>query len=106
MLMKMESEKFDLGRVVATPSAMEKLSAIDPDGNHRRVAAGMISRHHHGDWGDISREDAMGNDYAIENGARIVSVYKEDGNDFFVITEAADDDGARACTTILLAEDY
>ena len=104
--MKMESEKFDLGRVVTTPSAIDKMAAMDPDGNHRRVAAGMISRHHHGDWGNVSQEDALANDHAVENGARIVSVYSEDGQDFFVITEAADDKGARSSTTLLLPEDY
>lgn len=106
ILMKMESEKFDLGRVVSTPSAIEKMAAMDPDGNHRRVAAEMICRHHHGDWGDIPQEDATANNYAIENGSRIVSVYKEHGQDFFVITEAVNDDGVRSSTTLLLPEDY
>lgn len=106
MFMKMESEKFDLGRVVTTPSAIEKMTALDPDGNHRRFAAGMLSRHHHGDWGNVGQEDAAANEHAIENGARIVSVYNEDGQDFYVITDAVTDDGTRPCTTVLLPEDY
>lgn len=102
----MPMEKFDLGQVVSTPSAIAKMSEIDPEGNHRRVAAEMICRHHHGDWGDVAPEDALANNMAVDNGARIVSIYCEQDQDFFVITEAIDDTGARNCTTVLLAEDY
>lgn len=102
----MESEKFDLGRVVTTPSAIEKMASMDPDGNHRRIAAEMICRHHHGDWGELAQDDAMANERAIENGARIVSLYNEGDHQFFVITEAADEHGVRSATTVLLPEDY
>jgi len=100
------SEKFSLGRIVATVDAVDKMSDLNSEGNHRRIAAPMIARHHRGEWGEICKEDAKANDDALQDGARIVSLYKEGDQEFFVITEAEDAEGLRRSTTLMLSEDY
>jgi hypothetical protein len=99
-------EKFELGQVVTTPNAIEQMASIDPDGNHRRIAAEMLCRHHKGDWGDVDDTDAQSNEIALNTGARLVSLYSQGGHDFLVITEAEGADGVRPSTTVLLPEDY
>jgi hypothetical protein len=52
-------------------------------------------------------EDRALNDQAIVNGSRILSAYKTaKGVKIWIISEAADDDGKRTATTILLPENY
>ena len=46
--------KFRLGRIVATPHALEVIS-------HEDILAG-IARHQVGDWGELKAEDLMTND--------------------------------------------
>ena len=107
--------KFQLGQCVATPGALALLekTGFSP--------AFLINRHLHGDWGDTCKEDAELNEMALIDGSRIMSVYrlvspeklkatprsKRSGlQTVWVITDAADDDGIRRCTTVLLPEDY
>lgn len=107
--------KFQLGQCVATPGA---LTLLEQTGFS---AAFLINRHLHGDWGDICKEDAELNRLALSDGSRIMSVYRlvspeklkatprskrSDLQTAWVITDAADDDGIRRCTTILRPEDY
>ena len=92
--------KFQLGQLVATPGAIRAMqeAGIEP--------RDLISRHLRGDWGDLCEDDKRLNDEAIKDGSRIFSAYKFGGVKFWVITEAADDSGVRAATTILLPEEY
>lgn len=86
--------RFQLGQIVITPNAMDRLSPID----------GMMAlgRHIKGDWGDVPREDWEANDEALENEGRLLSAYRSlDGVKFWIITE-----WDRSVTTILLPEDY
>jgi hypothetical protein len=47
------------------------------------------------------------NDEALKDGSRILSAYLTlKGKKLWVITEATDDDGHRAATTLLLPEEY
>jgi hypothetical protein len=107
--------KFRLGQIVATPAALALLQ------HHQRSAASLIARHVHGDWGDTDPEDAALNEMAVEDGSRILSVYRlVDAEKLratprsrrsslptvWIITDAADDNGVRHCTTLLLPEDY
>lgn len=68
----------------------------------------FISRHARGDWGeDLCEEDRRLNDQALADGSRILSAYRtRKGVKIWIITEAADDHGRRACTTCLLPSDY
>lgn len=93
--------KFCLGQIVATPGAMEAMeeSGQTPDF--------FLNRHASADWGDVCPEDWQLNDEAVKNGSRILSAYRTlKGKKLWVVTDAADDDGHRAATTILLSEEY
>jgi hypothetical protein len=107
--------KFQLGQCVATPGA---LALLEKTGFS---AAFLINRHVHGSWGDTCKEDAELNEMALRDGSRVMSVWRcvsaekltatprskrSDLPTVWVITDAADDDGIRHCTTILLPEDY
>ena len=107
--------KFQLGQCVATPGA---LALLEKTGFS---AAFLINRHLHGDWGDVCNEDAELNELAMKDGSRIMSVYRlvtpeklkatsrskrSELPSLWLITDAADDDGIRRCTTALLPGDY
>lgn len=87
---------FSLGKVVATPGAIELLNALNI------LPRDLIRRHVRGDWGDMEQEDVEANNQAIQEGSRIFSAYevREDVR-LWVITEAD-----RSITTILLPEEY
>lgn len=93
--------KFPLGQLHATPGAIE---AIEGSG---QWIADFVSRHANGDWGDVSDEDRQANEHALLVGSRLLSVYHtSNGVKLWIITEAADDNGDRAATTVLLPEEY
>lgn len=86
--------KVKLGKLVATPGAIEEVNQVE-----MRKA---IIRHQNGDWGNVCEEDKQANDEAAEQEDRILSSYKtENGTKFWIITEAD-----RSVTTILLPEEY
>lgn len=96
-----KSALFKLGQVVATPGALAALEKAE------QSPWEFLSRHIVGDWGDLDDEDKALNDEAVKDGSRILSAYfLKDGTKVWVITDAADDDGQRAATTILLPEEY
>jgi hypothetical protein len=98
---KPTSPKFPLGQQVATPGA---LAAIREAG---QSAHELLARHVAGDWGDLDDEDKGLNDAALTDGSRLFSAYVlKTGVKVWVITEAADDGGQRAATTILRPEEY
>lgn len=93
--------KFDLGQLLATPGALEALA----ESNQTPVE--FISRHVRGDWGELCQEDKRLNDQALVDGSRILSAYRtRKGTKLWAITEACDDQGRRACSTILLPSEY
>lgn len=93
--------KFSLGQIVATPGAVETLK------NAGQCAAGFLNRHALGDWGDLDADDRQANEDALIDGSRILSAYRTSlGEKLWIITEAADESGHRAATTILLPSEY
>ncbi len=94
--------KFSLGQLVATPGAVEALHESD------QSAMEFILRHVQGDWGDeLCEEDRRLNDQALVDGSRLLSAYRTVKDvKLWVITEAQDDRGQRAATTILLPDEY
>lgn len=61
-----------------------------------------IKRHASGDWGDVCPEDKKENEFSVEHGFRIMSVYTiPDGGKIWIITEAD-----RSSTTVLTPEEY
>jgi len=93
--------KFSLGRLLATPGA---LAVLEEAG---QTPIDFISRHMRGDWGDVCADDKQANEDALVDGSRLLSSYKtSNGEKLWLITEAQDDNGQRAATTILLPEEY
>jgi hypothetical protein len=92
--------RFDPGKLVATPAVME---VVDPD-----YAMGALSQHVQGKWGVVDQNDWKANDEALKHGGRLLSVYPlpNESDNFWIITEAADETGHRSTTTILLPSDY
>lgn len=85
---------FALGRVVATPNALEQIS---PEEIHH-----ALSRHTRGDWGSLDSDDWNANERALQNGTRLLSAYTSSTDiRFWIITE-----WDRSVTTVLLPEDY
>ena len=95
------SIKFLLGQIVATPGALDALEE-----SHQKPGE-FLKRHAAGDWGEVSSDDARLNNESLQDGSRILSAYTTaTGTRIWIITEAADDDGLRTATTILLPEEY
>ena len=93
--------KFSLGQIVATPGALE---ALNKSG---QAPAEFLARHNAADWGDVCEEDRRLNDEALVNGSRLLSAYiLKTGERLWLITEAQDDNGHRAATTLLLSTEY
>ena len=88
---------FPLGRVVATPGALDLMErrGISP--------STLLVRHCAGDWGDVDAEDAAANVHALVRGYRILSSYHfgPTKEAIWIITEAD-----RSITTLLLPGDY
>jgi hypothetical protein len=87
---------FDLGKLVATPGALELLERFNVS------AATLLDRHVTGDWGDLGAEDKSANDFALAQDTRIFSSYKLSATDtVWIITEAD-----RSSTCVLRPSDY
>jgi hypothetical protein len=99
--MNVLTPKFPLGQVVATPGALEAMRASGQTPDF------FLDRHASGNWGEVDEADGALNEQALADGSRLLSVYKTlRGVRLYVITEAADDNGHRASTTLLLPEEY
>ena len=93
--------RFELGRVVATPAALREIEASDQTPHE------FLHRHVRGDWGDLSAGDCECNEEALSNGSRILFAYVTSSDrKLWIITEAVNDRGRRASTTILLPDEY
>jgi hypothetical protein len=88
------TSKFELGRVLITPGAMEVVA-------HEAVVT-ALARHASGDWGELSDDDRRENDLSLAEGLRLLSVYRTAGGTKFWIISEAD----RSATTVLLPEEY
>jgi hypothetical protein len=86
--------RFALGQTCATPGALEALEQ----------AGQTASEFFHvvGDWGDVCAEDAQANEQAVDEGGRIMSVYRlRTGVTVWLISETD-----RSVSTILLPDEY
>jgi hypothetical protein len=92
----MNQARFQLGRMVATPGALEVLKEAGQD------AKEFIYRHQQGDWGDMADEDKRENEFSVDKHLRILpAYYTSKGKKLWIITEAD-----RSVTTILLLSEY
>src|SRR5208282_2628159 len=99
--MKVLTARFSLGEIVATPGALEALEEAGQTPDF------FLEQHVQGDWGIVNEEDWKLNDEALKDGSRILSAYLTlRGKKLWIITEATDDSGHRAATTLLLPDEY
>ncbi len=85
--------RFPLGRIVATPGAIETIG-------HEGCLA-FLRRHHGGDWGDLDGHDRRANERALRDGERLFSSYATASGKVWVVTEAD-----RSSTCVLLPSEY
>jgi hypothetical protein len=92
----MRPPRFPLGRLVATPGALQALAEAG------QSPMDFVERHQAGDWGELGEEDRQENEYSLQHGFRILSAYRTTNNvRIWIITEAD-----RSATTVLLPEEY
>lgn len=91
--------KVELGRVVSTRAVDAWIDEKPFD--RRKDTDEALQRHASGDWGRVCREDWATNDEALREGNRLLSCYRIDRRDLWVITE-----WDRSVTTILFPEEY
>ncbi|WP_047866611.1 hypothetical protein [Rubrobacter aplysinae] len=91
----MSAALFPLGRVVATPGALEVLGQTSAD------PAQLLARHQSGDWGEAPPEDVREDRLSVERGFRILSSYPVGDERVWIITEAD-----RSSTCLLLPSEY
>lgn len=94
-MFEQRQQRFPLGRIVATASAV---AALDETAIPR-----ALRDHAAGNWGgELNEHDLAANEAALRDGDRLVSVFRDsNGTKFYVITE-----WDRSVTTVLLPEDY
>jgi hypothetical protein len=87
---------FPLGRIVATPGALETISDAG------QLPDFFLEKHCQGNWGDICNEDKQMNEEALISGGRLFSAYITNENEkIWVITESD-----RSSTTLLKPDEY
>lgn len=86
---------FELGRVVATPAVLEHLDREGVD------IQPYLHRHEHGDWGDVTKNDAEANLLGAIHGGRMFSAYVVAGKRVWIITEAD-----QTSTAVLFPSEY
>jgi len=96
MIAPIENKKLPLGKIVATPGALD---ALEKSGE---PPIKFLIRHRQCDWGIVCAEDWEANDRDLEDGGRILSAYRTStGIKIYIVTE-----WDRSATTILLPEEY
>ena len=87
---------FPLGRIVATPGALDALQQAG------HTAQEFLARHSAGDWGELSAEDRKENTFAVTRSLRLLAAYRLSTSvRIWLITEAD-----RNSTCVLLPEEY
>jgi len=88
--------RFHLGKVAITDAASAALERTGTEG------VLLLARHLHGDWGDVTEQDALQNELALLLDLRVLSRYAiADGIVIWIITEAD-----RATTAITLPDGF
>lgn len=96
LIRQIRNGRFVLGRVLATPGALESLERAGQQPQE------FLDRHADGDWGEVDSHDATENELSLQRGFRLLSSYTTRAGDrLWIITEAD-----RSATTLLLPEEY
>lgn len=91
--------KFNPGQMVITRGVNDLIASSEEFAKHVMLS---IRRHVAGDWGDVCDEDRVTNEMALQEGDRLLSVYKKEGvPTIWIITECD-----RSVTTVLFPDEY
>jgi hypothetical protein len=91
--------KFNPGQLVMTRGVNNLITSDELFANHVMLS---LKRHLAGDWGEVSDEDRITNEIALQDSERLFSVYKREGvPTIWIITE-----WDRSVTTTLFPEEY
>ncbi len=93
-------ELFQLGAVYATSEALREIARVGMN------PFTLVKRHRAGDWGVLDASDYEANFRAVQDGSRIVSVYRDGYAAVMIITAAADERGVRSATTLMVPSEY
>ena len=104
----MNIDPLDLGTIAATQAALDVIAnaAAARGESGDRLCQQLLAKHAGHDWGDIDADDRRANTRALIEGSRVMSTYPIGGQSVWAITDAEDDRGRRASTTVLLSADY
>lgn len=92
-------KKFNPGQLVMTRGINDMMANSEEFASHVRLS---IQRHMAGDWGDVSDEDRVTNELALQEGDRLFSAYEKEGESkIWIITE-----WDRSVTTVLFPDEY
>lgn len=92
-------KKFSLGQMVLTRGVNDKVA---DDEDFAKLVTTGLARHATGDWGDISADDVIENDFSLTRHLRLLSAYEtKDLPKIWIITEAD-----RSATTVLFPDEY
>ena len=92
----MNPARFPLGRIVATPGALDALTEASEQ------PLTFVARHARGDWGELDEHDIQENEFSVVHGLRLLSAYTlSTGTRIWIITESD-----RSATTLLLPSEY
>jgi hypothetical protein len=97
-LSKEPDTKFNPGRIVSTKGVHDLMAQ---DAEFARFINLSLTRHFHGDWGNVCDGDRVENELALQDGNRLLSVYGSDGTHIWIVTEAD-----RSATTVLFLSEY
>ena len=87
---------FPLGHIVATPGALEALEQAGQSAHE------LLTKHAHGQWGELSDDDWRENNFAVTRPLRLLSAYHlTTGEKVWILTDAD-----RSATTLLLPSEY
>ena len=91
--------KFNPGNMVITRGVNDLIAINEEFAKHVMLS---MKRHVAGDWGEVCDEDRVTNDFALQQGDRLFSVYKKKGvPTIWIITE-----WDRSVTTALFPDEY
>ncbi len=92
-------KKFNPGQLVMTRGVYDIMADNEEFSSHVRLS---VIRHMAGDWGDVSDEDRVTNELALQEGDSLFSAYLKEGQPkLWIITE-----WDRSVTTALFPDEY
>ena len=89
----------NMGRLLMTRGVND---LVAEDEAFAKFVMSSLTRHHRGDWGNLTDEDKQENELSLKEGYRLLSAYESESlPKIWIITEAD-----RSATTILFPDEY